>query len=313
MNKDSRIFVAGGRGLVGSAIIRRLAEAGYRHIDAPSRTELDLSDHEKVDKHFERTRPEYVFVAAAKVGGIGANETHPVEFLLENLAIQNTLIPLSHKYGAKKLLFLGSTFIYPKHADQPIKESALLTGPLEPSNEAYAIAKIAGIKLCQAYRKQYGFDAICAQPTNLYGPNDNFSPSGSHVIPGIVQRIYRAKLEKAEAVMCWGSGRPLREFLFVDDLADACVFLMNVYSSECIVNVGTGEEISISALTELIADKLAWNGSIVWDTSKPDGTPRKVCDISLLRSLGWEAKVSLEEGLDRTLTWFAENQDTFRD
>lgn len=312
MNKDSRIFVAGGRGLVGSAIVRRLAEAGYCHIDAPSRAELDLSDHEKVDKHFERTRPEYVFVAAAKVGGIGANEARPVEFLLENLAIQNTLIPLSHKHGAKKLLFLGSTCIYPKHADQPIKESALLTGPLEPSNDAYAIAKIAGIKLCQAYRKQYGFDAICAQPTNLYGPNDNFSPTGSHVIPGIVRRMYRAKLEEAVSVTCWGSGKPLREFLFVDDLADACVFLMNEYSNDGIVNVGTGEEISIAALTDMIRQKVGWRGTIVWDSTKPDGTPRKVCDVSLLRSLGWEAKVSLGEGLDRTLAWFAANQDSFR-
>lgn len=312
MNKESRIFVAGGRGLVGSAIVRRLAEAGYNHIDAPARTELDLSNYEKVEEHFERTRPEYVFVAAAKVGGIVANETQPVEFLLENLEIQNTLIPLSHKHGAKKLLFLGSTCIYPKHADQPIKESALLTGPLEPSNDAYAIAKIAGIKLCQAYRKQYGFDAICAQPTNLYGPNDNFSPTGSHVIPGIVRRIYRAKLEGAQTITCWGSGKPLREFLFVDDLADACVFLMNVYSSDGIVNVGTGADISISALTQLICEKLGWHGSIVWDTSKPDGTPRKVCDVSLLKSLGWEAKVSLGEGLDRTLAWFAQNQESFR-
>jgi len=312
MNKESRIFVAGGRGLVGSAIVRRLTEAGYTHVDAPSRTELDLADKKKVGEHFDRTKPEFVFVAAAKVGGILANQSQPVEFLLENLAIQNTLIPLSHAHGVKKLLFLGSTCIYPKHAEQPIKESALLTGPLEPTNEAYAIAKIAGIKLCQAYRKQYGFDAICAQPTNLYGQNDNFSPTGSHVIPGIVRKIYQAKLDDASTVTCWGSGSPLREFLFVDDLADACIFLMNTYSGDGIVNVGTREEISILALTQLICDKLGWHGSIVWDTSKPDGVPRKVCDVSLLRSMGWAPKVSLDEGLDRTLAWFAVNQESFR-
>jgi GDP-L-fucose synthase len=265
-----------------------------------------------LDVYFKDIKPAYVFIAAAKVGGILANQTQPVEFLLENLAIQNTLIPLSHKHGVRKLLFLGSTCIYPKHADQPIKESALLSGPLEPTNEAYAIAKIAGIKLCQAYRKQYGFDAICAQPTNLYGPNDNFSLTSSHVIPGIIRRIHQAKQEKASTVTCWGSGSPLREFLFVDDLADACVFLMNNYSDVNIVNVGTGEEVSIADLTRLICDELGWNGSIAWDTSKPDGTPRKVCDVTLLKSLGWEPKVGLEEGLKRTVEWFVANEADVR-
>ena len=312
MEKNSRIFVAGGRGLAGSAIVRRLIDSGHTNVDAPSRGQLDVSNEISVDAYFERTKPEYVFIAAAKVGGIFANQSQPVDFLLENLAIQNTLIPLSYKHGVKKLLFLGSSCIYPKFAEQPLKESSLLTGPFEPTNEPYAIAKIAGIKLCQAYRKQYGFDAICAQPTNLYGLNDNFSLLGSHVIPGIIRKVYQAKVAGAPSIECWGSGSPLREFLFADDLADACIFLMNNYSEAGIVNVGTGTEISIAALTKLICDKLEWHGPIVWNSEKPDGALRKVVDVSLLTTLGWLPKVSLDEGLDRTLAWFTENQEAFR-
>ena len=312
MERESRIFVAGGRGLAGSAIVRRLGAAGHVNVDSPGRGQLDVSDKDSVDAYFESTKPEYVFIAAAKVGGILANQSQPVEFLLENLAIQSTLIPLAHKHGVKKLLFLGSSCIYPKHAQQPLKEADLLTGPFEPTNEPYAIAKIAGIKLCQAYRRQHGLDAICAQPTNLYGLNDNFSLMGSHVIPGIIRKVHDAKVGHASSITCWGSGRPLREFLYADDLADACIFLMNNYSDAGIVNVGTGEEISITALTQLICDKLEWHGSIIWDAEKPDGAPRKVVDVSLLTSLGWEAGVSLEEGLDRTLAWFTEHQGSVR-
>lgn len=312
MDKDSPIFVAGARGLVGSAIVRRLQSSGYENVYSPSRQELDLSDADQVRKYFERVKPEYVFIAAAKVGGILANNTQPVEFLLENLKIQNTLIPVSYEFGVKKLLFLGSTCIYPKFCEQPIKESALLSGPLEPTNEAYAIAKIAGIKLCQAYKKEYGFNAICAQPTNLYGPNDNFSSTGSHVIPGLMRRIIEAKEEKLEKITCWGTGTPTREFLYVDDLADACIFLMDSYDGIDIVNVGTGDEISIADLTRLICEKVGWEGDIEWDTSKPDGTPRKVCDISKLKSLGWSPKVNLAKGIELTLSWFKDHQDSIR-
>ena len=312
MKSDSVIFVAGGRGLVGSAIVRRLQDAGYSNVHAPGRKELDLSNESAVDEYFSSLKPEYVFIAAAKVGGILANDTQPVEFLLENMKIQNTLIPLSHKHGVTKLLFLGSSCIYPKFCEQPIKESSLLTGPLEPTNEAYAIAKIAGIKLCQAYRKEYGFDAICAQPTNLYGPNDNFSPTGSHVIPALLRRIIEAKDAGLESITCWGTGTPTREFLYVDDLADACIHLMNSYSGAQIVNVGTGDEISIADLTREICEKVGWKGEIAWDTSKPDGTPRKVCDITFLKNLGWEPKVSLGKGIEMTLAWYKDNVASIR-
>lgn len=312
MKKDSTIFVAGGHGLVGSAIVRRLQETGYTNVHAPGRSEVDLSDENQVRAFFSDIKPDYVLIAAAKVGGILANDTQPVEFLLENMKIQNALIPLAYEYGVKKLLFLGSSCIYPKFCEQPIKESALLTGPLEPTNEAYAIAKIAGIKLCQAYRKEYGFDAICAQPTNLYGPNDNFSSTGSHVIPALLRRIVEAKDAGLESITCWGTGTPTREFLYVDDLADACIHLMGCYSEEGIVNVGTGHEISIADLTMLICDKVGWNGKVEWDSSKPDGTPRKVCDVSLLKSQGWEPKVTLERGIELTLEWFRQHQAEIR-
>ena len=312
MKEDAKIFVAGGRGLVGSAIIRCLEQQNYVNILAPSRSELDLSKEDDVLKYFEENKPEYVFLAAAKVGGIGANSTYPVDFLLENLRIQNAIISSSYKSGVKKLLFLGSSCIYPKFCPQPMKEDMLLTGPLEPTNEPYAIAKIAGIKLCQAYKTQYGFNAICAQPTNLYGPNDNFSHTQSHVLPALVRRVVEAKENNMEKIVCWGSGTPTREFLYVDDLAEACVFLMNTYDGKEIVNVGTGSEISIAGLVEEICKAVGWNGAIEWDSSKPDGTPRKVCDVSSLESLGWKAKTSLTEGIRKTVDWFLAHRDSIR-
>jgi GDP-L-fucose synthase len=294
---NSRIFVAGHRGLVGSAIWRCLQQAGFAHLLGRSRAELDLLDTAAVREFYRREQPEYVFIAAAKVGGILANSTQPVDFLYQNLAIQNNLIHAAHEFGVKKLLFLGSSCIYPKLAPQPLKEEALLTGPLEPTNEWYAVAKIAGIKLCEAFRQQFGSNFISAMPTNMYGPNDNYDLQSSHVLPALIHRFHDAKVSRAPAVTCWGSGSPLREFLYADDLAAGCLFLMEHYNEKLFVNIGSGSEISLRELYNLVKQIVGYPGEIVWDTSKPDGTPRKIMDSSRLFALGWRPKVSLETGI----------------
>jgi len=294
---NKKVYVAGHRGLVGSAIWRELGRLGASHLIGKNRGEVDLLDAKSVDGFFEKERPEYVFVAAAKVGGILANSNMPADFLFQNLAIQNNLIDAAKRFGAKKLLFLGSSCIYPKHAPQPIREEHLLTGPLEPTNEWYAIAKIAGIKMCQAYRRQYGSDFISAMPTNMYGANDNYDPKNSHVLPALIRRFHEAKESKAASVTCWGTGSPLREFMHSDDLGRACVFLMERYSEEAHINVGSGQEVSIKQLAELVKKVVGFEGEIVWDTTKPDGTPRKLMDSSKLFALGYRPQVELEEGI----------------
>jgi GDP-L-fucose synthase len=300
MIPDSRIFVAGHRGLVGSAIVRRLQAAGLTNLLLPPRSEVDLRDQTAVEAFFERSRPAYVFLAAAKVGGILANDSHPAEFLRDNLAIQTNVIHAAHRHGTSKLLFLGSSCIYPKFAPQPMPEECLLTGPLEPTNEWYAIAKIAGLKMCQAYRRQYGFDAICAMPTNLYGPGDNFDLRTSHVLPALIRKFHEARVTGAAEVEIWGTGKPRREFLYVDDLADACLFLMRNYADERPVNVGWGIDVPIAELAALVAKTTGYTGALRFNTSMPDGTPRKLLDVSRMKSLGWEPSVSLEDGLVRT-------------
>jgi GDP-L-fucose synthase len=300
MHTSSRIYVAGHRGMVGSAIVRQLQAEGFDNLVLRTRQELDLTDQRAVEDFFAAERPEYVFLAAAKVGGIHANDTYPAEFLRDNLAIQTNVIHNAWKHGTKKLLFLGSSCIYPRDCPQPIKEEYLLTGPLEPTNEWYAIAKIAGLKMCQAYRKQYGFDAICAMPTNLYGPGDNYHPENSHVVPGLIRRFHEAKLANAPEVSIWGTGTPLREFMHADDLADALLFLMSNYSAADIVNIGSGLEASIAALARLIAEVVGYRGTLQFDPSKPDGTPRKRLDTSRLTSMGWRSRIPLREGLART-------------
>ncbi len=312
MKQDSRIFVAGGQGMVGSAICRALAQADFAKVLAPPRAELDLTDQAAVDHWFAAQQPEYVFMAAARVGGIQANSSYPAEFLHDNLVIQNNVIHSAWKHGAKKLLFLGSSCIYPREAPQPMREEHLLTGPLEPTNEWYAVAKIAGIKLCQAYRRQYGFDAISLMPTNLYGPGDNFHPENSHVLPALIRRLDEARQENRDEVVIWGTGTPRREFLHVDDLADACLFLMDRYSDESFVNVGMGMDIPILELARLIAEVVGFAGEIRTDPSKPDGTPRKLLDISRLKGLGWQPSISLQDGLEQTWQWFQANRDTLR-
>ncbi|AER56159.1 GDP-L-fucose synthase [Pseudoxanthomonas spadix] len=312
MNPDSRIFVAGHRGLVGSAIVRRLQALGYSNLLLAGREVLDLRERTAVDAFFAREQPQVVFLAAAKVGGIHANDTYPAEFLLENLQIQNNVIDAAYRNGAHKLTFLGSSCIYPKFAEQPIREDSLLTGPLEPTNEWYAIAKIAGIKLCQAYRRQYGFNAISLMPTNLYGPGDNFDLDNSHVLPALIRKFHQAKLAGAPEVVMWGTGTPRREFLHVDDMAAATVYLTQTYNGADIVNVGVGDDISIRELAELVKDITGYTGRIVNDTSKPDGTPRKLLDVSRLHSLGWKAQVELREGIAATYQWFLDNQQSLR-
>lgn len=297
MNKNDKIFVAGHRGLVGSAIWRALRQQGFTQLIGKTRAELDLLDANAVGQFFLREKPAYVFDAAAKVGGIHANDTMPAQFLYENLQIQNHLIHGAYMAGVKKFLFLGSSCIYPKFAPQPMKEDALLTGPLEPSNQWYAVAKIAGIKMCQAYRRQYGCDFISAMPTNMYGPNDNYDLQNSHVLPALIRKFHEAKVSGAREVVCWGTGSPFREFLYSDDLAEACVFLMEHYREEQFINVGSGSEITIRELSELVKKLIGFAGKIVWDTSKPDGTPRKLMDSSRLFALGWRPRVSLEEGI----------------
>ncbi|RMG24106.1 MAG: GDP-L-fucose synthase [Methanobacteriota archaeon] len=355
MNKNSKIYIAGHRGMVGSAILRKLKSDGYTNLITRTRQELDLLDQSAVRKFYEQERPEYVFIAAAKVGGILANNTYRAQFIYENLQIQNNLIHFAHEYGVKKLLFLGSSCIYPKFAPQPIKEEYLLTGELEPTNEPYAIAKIAGIKMCEAYRDQYGDNFISVMPTNLYGPNDNFDLETSHVLPALIRKFHLARclenkdfdairadfekfpihsdnksranshktwteeeivsiLEKygicdnlsssVVSLKLWGSGSPKREFLHVDDLADACVYLMNTYDEKQFVNIGVGEDLSIKELAERIKNIVGFTGEIDWDTTKPDGTPRKLLDVSRLHSLGWQARIPLEEGIRKTYEWY---------
>ena len=305
MDPQARIYVAGHRGLVGSAIVRRLQAEGAGNLILRTHADLDLTDQAATEAFFASERPEYVFLAAAKVGGIHANDTYPAEFIRDNLAIQTNVIHSAWKHGARKLLFLGSSCIYPKHAPQPMREDALLTGPLEPTNEAYAIAKIAGLKMCQAYRRQYGFDAIAAMPTNLYGPGDNFHAENSHVVPSLIRRFHEARERGDDEVVIWGSGTPLREFLHVDDLADAVMFLMRGYSGEDFVNVGSGEEVSIRELANLVARSVGFEGRIVTDPSRPDGTPRKLLDSARIRALGWRPTVGLAQGLASTQAAFA--------
>ncbi len=307
MEKDAKVFVAGSRGLVGSAIVRRLGREGYRNLLTPTSAELDLRDQAATWAWFAESRPDYVFLAAAKVGGILANDTYPADFLYDNLAIQTNVIEASRRQGVKKLCFLGSSCIYPKHAPQPMKEEHLLTGPLEPTNEWYAIAKIAGIKLCQAYRRQHGFNAISLMPTNLYGPGDNFDLQSSHVLPALIRKFHEAKVAGAEEVVVWGTGTPRRELLHVDDLADACLFLMLEYDDEQIVNVGVGEDMSIATLAGLVRDVTDFSGRITYDATKPDGAQRKLLDCSGLSRLGWNPRIALADGIRSTYTWYLEH------
>jgi len=295
--RDAQIYVAGHRGLVGSAIWRELQGQGFAGLIGRTHGELDLLDAAAVGKFYAQEKPEYVVMAAAKVGGILANDQHPAEFLFQNLQIQNHLIHGAHQAGVRKLLFLGSSCIYPRLAPQPLKEEYLLTGPLEPTNQWYAVAKIAGIKLCQAYRRQYGCDFISAMPTNMYGPNDNYDPQMSHVLPALIRRFHEAKVDNAPTVACWGTGSPLREFLYADDLARACAFLLAHYSEEQFINVGSGREVSVRDLTETVKRIVGYAGSIAWDTTKPDGTPRKLMDSSRLFALGWRPQIDLETGI----------------
>lgn len=304
MNRESRIFVAGHRGLVGSAILRKLQDEGYADLLARTRAELDLMDAGAVDEFFAAERPDYVFLAAAKVGGILANDTYPADFIRDNLAIELNVIGAAHRHRVEKLLFLGSSCIYPRLAPQPMKEEYLLTGELESTNESYAIAKITGIKLCQSYNRQHGTDFISVMPTNLYGPGDNFDLQTSHVLPALIRKFHEAKVCGEFAVTVWGTGTPRREFLHVDDLADACLYLMGNYSGDEPVNVGVGKDISIGELAELIRDVVGYGGEIVYDTTKPDGSPRKLLDVSRLESLGWRASITLWDGIEKTYAWF---------
>ena len=311
-NPDARIYVAGHRGMVGSAVWRRLADAGYTNLIGRTSAELDLRDQAATHAFFEAEQPNVVILAAARVGGILANDTYPADFIYDNLAIEQNIIHAAHETDVDRLIFLGSSCIYPKHAPQPMAEDSLLTGPLEPTNEWYAIAKIAGVKMCQAYRRQYGFDAISLMPTNLYGPGDNFHPENSHVLPALIRRFHEAKEGGREEVVIWGTGTPKREFLHVDDLADACLFLMENYSGEEIVNVGVGEDISILDLARLVADVVGFEGRIETDPSKPDGTPRKLLDVSRLDALGWKASIGLRDGIEETYRWFLESGKNVR-
>lgn len=306
MEKTDKIYVAGHLGLVGSAIMRALQKRGYANIVTATHRELDLLDQQSVVKFFEKEKPDYVFLAAAKVGGILANSTLPADFIYENIMVQANVVHQSYLSGVKKLLFLGSSCIYPQMAPQPIKEEAFLTGPLEPTNDAYALAKIAGIKMCQSYNQQYGTKYISVMPTNLYGPNDNFDLATSHVLPALIRKFHEAKVNQSPKVAVWGTGRPVREFLFVDDLAEACFYLMNNYDNSKIVNIGTGIGVTIQQLAEKIKDIVGYEGIISFDTSKPDGTPVKVNDVSYLNNMGWKAEVDLESGLQLTYKWYCQ-------
>lgn len=309
MNTQSKIYVAGNTGLVGSAIVRMLHMKGYTNIVSSPSSHWDLRRQEEVERFFRVNEPEYVYLAAAKVGGIGANKDYPAHFIYDNLMIQSNIIDAARKFGVRKLLFLGSSCIYPKMCEQPIKEEYLMSGPLEPTNDAYAIAKIAGIKMCQAYRKQYGFNAISLMPTNLYGPNDNFDFESSHVLPAMIAKFYEAsKHSKYWEVKLWGDGSPRREFLYVDDLAEACFFCMKNYDSSEPINVGTGVDVTISELANIVSGVVGFSGDVEWDITKPNGTPRKVLDVSKIKSLGWEPKIDLEEGIQKTYDWYKECQ-----
>jgi GDP-L-fucose synthase len=307
MNRDAAIFVAGERGLVGSAIVRALRARGYSNLVSAPRATLDLRDQSAVERFFVERRPEYVFMAAAKVGGILANQTYPADFIRDNLLIQNNLIDASHRHGVRKFCFLGSSCIYPRLAPQPLREDSLLTGPLEPTNQWYAIAKIAGLKMCEAYSRQYGFKAISVMPTNLYGPGDNFDLETSHVVPALLRKFHEAKQTRAAAVTLWGSGTPRRELLHADDVADALLFLMDRYDSPEIINVGCGEDVTITELAALVREIVGFEGAVELDRSKPDGTPRKLMDVGKINGLGWKAKISLADGLESTYRWFLAN------
>lgn len=307
MKLDSKIYVAGHRGLVGSAIVRNLQKNGYTNLVFRTSQELDLTKAGQVSAFFQKERPDYVFLAAAKVGGIVANNDYPADFIRDNLMIQTNVIDTAYQNNVKKLLFLGSTCIYPRLAAQPMREDSLLTGELEPTNEPYAIAKIAGIKMCQSYNRQYGTDFISIMPTNLYGPNDNFDLTSSHVLPALIRKFHEAKMNHITTVEVWGTGAPKREFLYSDDLADAAVYLMNTYSGNDLVNIGMGKDISIKELAEKIGETVGYQGEIVFNTSKPDGAPRKLVDVSRLKSLGWEAGISLDDGLELAYKWFLEH------
>jgi GDP-L-fucose synthase len=309
---SAKIYVAGHRGLVGAAIVRRLTQAGFHQILLRTHAELDLTQQTAVMQFFQAEQPEYVFLAAAKVGGIYANDSYPADFIRDNLQIQTNVIDAAYRTGVNKLLFLGSSCIYPKTASQPMVEEALLTGPLEPTNQWYAVAKIAGIKMCQAYRKQYGFNAISVMPTNLYGPGDNFNLENSHVLPALIRKFHEAKINKWPTVTVWGTGTPKRELLHIDDLADAVLFLMEHYDSEDIINVGTGIDISIRELAETVKAVVNYPGGIIFDTTKPDGMARKLVDVSKLHQLGWNPTKSLWDGIESTYRWFLENQASFR-
>lgn len=312
MNKTDKIYVAGHRGLVGSAIVRNLQEKGYTNVIGRTHKELDLTNQAAVRNFFEEERPDVVVLAAAKVGGINANNTTPADFIYDNLQIQCNVIKCCHDYHVSKLLFLGSTCIYPKMAPQPIPEDALLTGLLESTNEAYAIAKIAGLEMCKFYKKQYGDDFISCMPTNLYGPYDNYDLNGSHVMPAMIRKFHEAKKNDAPAVELWGTGTPLREFLYVDDMADACVYLLENYSGEQHVNIGTGREVTIKRLAEIVQETVGYSGSITWNSAMPDGTPRKLTDVRKLHELGWRHRVELEEGVRLAYDWFKKNADNAR-
>lgn len=307
MEKGALVYVAGHTGLVGSAIVRKLTGEGFDRVVTRELEDLDLTRQAPTEAFFSEVKPEYVFLAAARVGGILANDTYPADFIRDNLLIQAHVIDSAYRNGTRKLLFLGSSCIYPKHAPQPMREDSLLTGPLEPTNDAYALAKIAGIKMCQAYRRQHGFRAISLMPTNLYGPGDNFHPETSHVLPALIRKFHEAKAAGASSVMVWGTGRPRREFLHVDDLAGAALFLMERYDSGEIVNVGCGEDLTIADLAALVAQVVGFRGEIVYDATKPDGTPRKLLDVGRISALGWRPSIPLREGIAATYAWFLEN------
>ena len=307
MKKTDKIFVAGHRGLVGSAIVRNLQQQGYENIITADKARLNLIEQDQVRQFFQTEKPDYVFLAAAKVGGIYANNTYRGEFIYDNLMIQSNVIDAARKSGVKRLLFLGSSCIYPKLCPQPIKEEYLLTGALEPTNEPYAIAKIAGLKICQAYNDQYKTNFISAMPTNLYGPGDNFDLKSSHVLPALMRKIHEAKQAKAKSVTIWGTGRPYREFLYIDDMAEACIFLMNHSTVPDIINVGSGQEVSIAELAEIICQVIGYEGKLVFDTNMPDGTPRKFLDTEKLKNLGWKPKINLVEGITKTYQWYSDN------
>ena len=308
MESSARIYIAGHRGLVGSALVRRCRELGYQNLVLPPRNELDLRDQRRVEEFFARERPDHVFLAAGRVGGIHANNSQPADFIRDNLLIATNVIDAAWRAGVRKLLFLGSSCIYPKLAPQPLREDYLLSGALEPTNEWYAVAKLAGLKMCQAYRRQHGFDAISVLPTNLYGPGDNFDLETSHVLPAMIRKVGDARVSGAPSVTLWGTGTPRREFLYVDDLADACVFLMQHYSQEQPINVGCGEDLTIRELATKIAGVTGYQGRFEFDTSRPDGTPRKILDVSRLSALGWHAKTSLDAGLAATWNWYSRQQ-----